>query len=258
MCCDAWALSPLPSGRPAASVALRRLAVPLRGFSSRRHGPAPNEPPKTEREEKEEKQAPEPETSQDSLSWGQRFIMLGAALRGAAFAPRLAAVAPALRFAGPGAVAVGAVVSAYEIGGWRLIAAVPSTIGLGWWASNFNESRFEENFKKGVVAQLSSEQPDLPEDLVAAVQSSALRNYETNRCRLDAETRSDGEGWRIEIMADRSSFMSSWKATSIKVMKGRATWTAPGAVLHPQTRSWDPTAPPMRWTLLWQGSGLPG
>ncbi|OLP92407.1 hypothetical protein AK812_SmicGene25782 [Symbiodinium microadriaticum] len=100
------ALSPLPSGRPAASVALRRLAVPLRGFSSRRHGPAPNEPPKTEREEKEEKQAPEPETSQDSLSWGQRFIMLGAALRGAAFAPRLAAVAPALRFAGPGAVAV--------------------------------------------------------------------------------------------------------------------------------------------------------
>lgn len=68
-------------------------------------------------------------------TFGEKFVVFGLALRGLALVPRLAPAAQALRFAGVGPMAIGAVVSLYELGGWRLMLAIPGAAGLAVSAS---------------------------------------------------------------------------------------------------------------------------
>lgn len=76
-------------------------------------------------------------------------MVFGLALRGMALMPRFAPAARLLRFAGVGPMAVGAAVSLYELGGWRLVLAVPGSVGLAMSASALTEKKLEEreNFK---------------------------------------------------------------------------------------------------------------
>lgn len=76
-------------------------------------------------------------------------MVFGLALRGAALLPRFAGSAQLLRFAGVGPLAVGAAVSLYELGGWRLVLAVPTSVGVAVSASMLTEQKLEEGTKCG-------------------------------------------------------------------------------------------------------------
>lgn len=76
-------------------------------------------------------------------------MVFGLALRGAALLPRFAGSAQLLRFAGVGPMAVGAAVSLYELGGWRLVLAVPTSVGVAVSASMLTEQKLEEGTKGG-------------------------------------------------------------------------------------------------------------
>jgi len=78
-------------------------------------------------------------------TFGEKLVVFGLALRGMALLPRFAPAAQVLRFAGVGPMAVGAAVSLYELGGWRLLLAVPGSVGLAVSASVLTEKKLEEN-----------------------------------------------------------------------------------------------------------------
>ena len=76
-------------------------------------------------------------------------MVFGLALRGLALLPRFAGSAQLLRFAGVGPMAVGAAVSLYELGGWRLVLAVPTSVGVAVSASMLTEQKLEEGDECG-------------------------------------------------------------------------------------------------------------
>ena len=82
-------------------------------------------------------------------TFGEKLVVFGLALRGAALLPRFAGSAQLLRFAGVGPMAVGAAVSLYELGGWRLVLAVPTSVGVAVSASMLTEQKLEEGTKGG-------------------------------------------------------------------------------------------------------------
>eukprot|EP00930_Biecheleria_cincta_P059122 TRINITY_DN44881_c0_g1_i1.p1 TRINITY_DN44881_c0_g1~~TRINITY_DN44881_c0_g1_i1.p1 ORF type:complete len:253 (+),score=39.15 TRINITY_DN44881_c0_g1_i1:66-824(+) len=195
---------------------------------------------------KQEKPTPTPTT------WGEKLLAVGMLLRGAAFLPRLASAAPMLRFAGVGPMALGAVVSVYEIGGWRLVLAIPGSVAVAAGASTFTESRLEEKLKQEIITELHCNCDGLPHDASEALHGACLRQYETNFAKLIVELPAQAVGkWRIEVSCQRQCFPSAWSVVTLRVLRS-AVIEGLHETLPPQTRNWRTDAPPTKWELFWE------
>lgn len=179
-------------------------------------------------------------------------MVFGLALRGMALLPRFAPAAQVLRFAGDGPMAVGAAVSLYELGGWRLLLAVPGSVGLAVSASVLTEKKLEEQLKESVQARLS-EVGCVPPELMQ-LPDAKVANFETNRCKLEAVYRRDGFTWQLEVRAERKSFPLKWEVTQIHVKKGCCAPS--GQSLPPQTRHWDPQQEVLKWSTVFSEPAL--
>lgn len=196
----------------------------------------------SEKREQETPDPPEPQT------FGEKLVVFGLGLRGLALLPRFAGSAQLLRFAGVGPMAVGAAVSLYELGGWRLVLAVPTSVGVAVSASMLTEQKLEEQLKEELLQRLS-ESSAVPEKLLLEVRSAKLLNFETNRCKLDVQARTpDGISWHLEVRAERKSFPLQWQMTQLYV---RSASAATGQTsLPPQTRHWDPQQEVLKWSTV--------
>ncbi|CAK9019487.1 unnamed protein product [Durusdinium trenchii] len=223
-----------------ASAALRSLRrIPTRGFASRRSEQ------KTKDSEGQGESAQSEEAAQpQAQTFGEKFVVFGLALRGMALLPRFAPAAQLLRVAGVGPMAVGAVVSLYELGGWPLLLAVPGTATLALSASVLVESNLEEQLRADVLQRLSDE---VPPALLEALRSAEVKSFETNRCKIEAQIRDGGVSWHLEVRAERRSFPLQWQLTNMQVRTGRPS-SQKG--LPPQTRDWKPQEEHLEWTTV--------
>ncbi|CAJ1385960.1 unnamed protein product [Effrenium voratum] len=200
---------------------------------------------KAEQAEKKEPNS-HPEQEQARTRWGERLVVLGMGLRGAALLPRLAPAANALRFAGVGPMAVGAVVSIYELGGWRLMLAVPATLGAVVSASMLTESKLEDHLKEEILKQMGEASGGWPPELLPALREAKVSHYESNRCKVQAQCGEGALTWKVEVHAERRSFPQPWQASKVQVSRGEPGATA--SALPPQTRHWEP---PLQWSVVW-------
>jgi len=187
-------------------------------------------------------------------TWGDKLFLVGAFMRVAAMLPRFAGSARFLRFAGTGPMIAGAIITVYEIGGWKLVVAIPVAIAAGAAASTASDSRFERQFKESLVAELQEGCPEVPQDVLEALVSSAGKQYETNRMRIEVQWPTNGgeaPQWRCEVLAKRSSFLQSWSPTLISVSRAVVDRQGYAGGLPPQTRNWDTRAPPVTWQPYW-------
>lgn len=94
--------------------------------------------------------------------------------------------------------------------------------------------------------------PEIPAGAMQALAEAPVREFETNRLRVEVEWHGETAGqWRLEVHACRSSALVAWQVTSLKAF--RASATSLGAGLAPQTRQWKADARgPVRWQEVWQ------
>jgi len=183
-------------------------------------------------------------------TWGDKLVLLGFTLRGAALLPQLISVSRYLRFAGVGPMLVGSVFTVYEIGGWRLLLAIPVTLSGLSCASMISDAHFEERVKVEVLQDLRKDCADIPEEVLSALQAASVKQYETNRMRLDVqilnEYASSGQ-FRVVVMGSRENMSQPWSISSIEVLRGVKEGS--GSQPPPQCRYWD--SEPLRWELMW-------
>eukprot|EP00931_Biecheleriopsis_adriatica_P102915 TRINITY_DN77818_c0_g1_i1.p1 TRINITY_DN77818_c0_g1~~TRINITY_DN77818_c0_g1_i1.p1 ORF type:complete len:270 (-),score=36.43 TRINITY_DN77818_c0_g1_i1:60-869(-) len=193
-------------------------------------------------------------------TWGAKFLLVGALLRGAAMLPRFTAAAPMLRFAGAGPLAAGAMISVYEIGGWRLVLAIPGTVALGTGASLLMECKLEDKFKDEVLRCLKASNLDIPDHVVESLREVPVCQYETNLVKFVAEVLEDAscpsKRWRIEALGHRSAFPARWSLTSLNVATSKPDIASTSFDLPPQTRNWDAQVQRPQWVHTWQMPGL--
>merc|ERR1712232_654104 len=104
---------------------------------------------------------------------------LGGSAVAASFVVRGAAAANILRFAAGGPVlAIGAAVSLYEVGGWRLLAAVPACVVAGLAAGHASDSWKEQALKEDVASRIRQACPSAPEKAVAMLLTISATEYE--------------------------------------------------------------------------------
>mmetsp|Transcript_56470 Transcript_56470/g.132452 ORF Transcript_56470/g.132452 Transcript_56470/m.132452 type:complete len:303 (-) Transcript_56470:34-942(-) len=218
-----------------------------KGSSNEKSGQADRSDVQANAREQEQKGTEQVET------WGDKLFIFGALLRVAAMLPRFAGGAQALRFAGTGPMLVGAVITVYEIGGWKLVVSIPVVIVAGFAVGNASDEQKAEDFKKNIMQELRTGCPELPEEVYPAIHAASSRQYETNKMILEVvwpQGTDSHPQWRCDALAKRSSFLGTWATTSLKVShaveSAKDTSTPP-----PQTRSWDAHAPQMTWQLHW-------
>jgi len=202
-----------------------------------------------------------PPESSGSSGRGEAIGLLGLSGLGLSMILRNPAAARALRIAGPGGMILGAIISIYEIGGWRLLLAIPVTLVSYKGAVHFSDQRLEGELKQDVVSAVSSACPQAPEELFAVLHAERGREYETNKFSLEVESarKADGPMWRLELCALRPSRFQAWSLSSLKVLRGEAAQPSlPSGASGsedpppppPQTRYWS--RPSVDWQLVWQ------
>jgi len=196
------------------------------------------------------------QSSTQRRTWGDKIVILGITMRGAAMLPRLAPAARLLRFAGTPAMVAGTVVTIYEIGGWPLLLGIPTTAAGLFAAGQVADASFGERLRTEIVQDVRAECLNIPAGAIEALQAAPLHQYETNRVRLEVlcpGESSSGQQWKIVVYGTRENMSQPWSVTTLQVSCGvvEEHSLAQGA-LPPQTRSWDRDAAPMRWKSVWQ------
>merc|ERR1711879_940341 len=141
---------------------------------------------------------------------------------------------------------VGAVVSIYELGGWRLLVSIPVLLAGTSGANYLVDASYEDRLKNEVVHDLKEGCPEMPLDMMDAVQSAHCHQYETNCIRLRAECHVSNQqevpAWRLECLATRSSSFRPWSISALRVSRANGNHRGPagGACPPPQTRYWNP------------------
>lgn len=182
-------------------------------------------------------------------TWGDKFIVAGIALRGAAMLPRFAGAASLLRFAGVGPMLLGTVVSAYELGGWKLIIAVPATCLAFAGTTMYVDTVVEQRVKDEVIRDLHTGCPNVPAAAIEALKGARLCQYETNRMRLQLEWPAENPQWRIQVLGERPLVSQPWSVTNLAVSSAKAS--IDNQRLPPQTRNWESRVQPVQWEIVW-------
>merc|ERR1719215_674220 len=135
---------------------------------------------------------------------------------------------------------LGAIVSAYEFGGWYLILGVP-VAGLAVnGASMCAENVYNESFRSDIICCLRQDCPGMPSEAVDGIHTAKVHQFETNRARLEyvwpASTKGRTPQWRIQAQGTRQSPFHSWTITSLQVSRAAVDQNVG---LPPQTRLWD-------------------
>merc|ERR1712039_1078280 len=97
-----------------------------------------------------------------------------------------------------------------------------------------------------------------PVEALEQLQCAPLRQYETNRAKLElvwADDSQNGIQWWIEVAGERQSAVHPWSITSMKVSKGVIEPEISKCGLPPQTRLWSDQAWPIQWVSVWDFSG---
>mmetsp|Transcript_1954 Transcript_1954/g.2614 ORF Transcript_1954/g.2614 Transcript_1954/m.2614 type:complete len:299 (-) Transcript_1954:276-1172(-) len=230
----------------------------VRSFA-RRSGDVENDNTKKQTEE-EKKKAEEAEASKETPSSGssgrgEAATLLGMTGFGLSMVLRNPAAARALRVAGPAGMALGVFLTVYDLGGWKLVIAVPVSILAFSCAGYFFDSKEEENIKSALVNEIRTNCVELPSDVAEALPEAQGIEYESNKWRLEK----DFEGktvrdphWRVRAKATRGSRFSPWVLSSIEVSRGTRVEVKEGeSALPPQTRNWDCTKGQLKWEVIW-------
>mmetsp|Transcript_147861 Transcript_147861/g.474671 ORF Transcript_147861/g.474671 Transcript_147861/m.474671 type:complete len:307 (-) Transcript_147861:234-1154(-) len=203
------------------------------------------------------KEEQEASTSSGSGGRGEAMALLGMTGFGLSMVLRNPATARMLRVAGPGGMALGLLLSVYDVGGWKLILAIPLAVaGYSGAGYAFDVSK-EQQLKGELAAELREACPELPADIAEVIQNAGGCECETNKFRLQTEWQAtkDGPHWRITCAATRPSRFQPWSISSIEASSGHIELASPrgDGVPPPQTRVWDSASRgPVRWQVLWQ------
>lgn len=206
---------------------------------------------------------PRPEVSAPR-TWGDKLMLAGASSMIASTVVRTASYAQFLRFAGPGPMLVGAVLSVYELGGWRLLLALPATAGAVAGVGRFAGSMREASLKDEATQELREQCPELPCEALDAIRATPAREYETNRLRLEVEWAAGASTgpdevaalafpkWQVMVEAVRDSPLAPWRLTALRASRAlRARPSFEQGQLPPQTRFWGSA---LEWQIVWQRS----
>lgn len=190
-------------------------------------------------------------TSTASDPWGHKMSSVGFFLYGASLLPRFAMASRWLRFAGAGPMLLGSVVTAYEIGGWRLILGAPALVCGSAAALGLADAKQEARLKSEIASEIRAACPSVPDEVVIALCKAEAREYETNKVKLEAECLpTDGDKrWRIEVRGERQLTSLPWSITLLKVSASEAAQTQPSGGLPPQSRHWGAVSP--QWKEVW-------
>jgi len=218
------------------------------------HGKDKQKPPEKQQEEDE---GGADAGSQDS-NRGTTVTLLGMSGFALSLFLRNPLAARALRIAGPGGMLVGAVISIYEFGGWRLLVSIPLLVAGTSGAGHLLDASYEDKLKKEIAQDLRDGCPEVPPDLMDATQSAHGCQYETNRIRLYAECnmeQQDAAPWSLECLATRPSGIQPWSVSALRVSRAGDQRRREGGdgCPPPQTRFWNPEhGGPVSWQLVWQ------
>lgn len=207
----------------------------------------------TSQKQSNEGSASKTEAAKPTRTWGDKMVILGISLRGAAMLPRFAQFAPALRFLGGGPMLVGAVVSAYEVGGWRLLLGAPSAVGAALIGGVLMDKQWEDRVKLEAMKELREGCSPLPDEAIASLHSVQAQQYETNRVRVESEWKGDDLNcphWKILLYGTRRNITQPWSVTSLQV--SRSSELGEVDSLPPQTRTWNRGVGATHWELVWQ------
>lgn len=188
-------------------------------------------------------------------TWGDKLVLIGISLRGLSMISRLAPYSRLLRFAGTGPMAIGALVTVYEVGGWRLLLGIPSTVAMVFVAGQLADGVFEERLRTEVIADLRTGCPDIPEELFCTLQQTPVHHYETNRFRLEVQLPGVAAGaphWKVFVSGARQHMSQPWSVTKLQASCGAADEHKATGIPPPQTRCWDCNTVPVQWNLIWQ------
>merc|ERR1719476_846292 len=130
-------------------------------------------------------------------------------------------------------MAFGAILSLYDLGGWRLLVALPITFAGFCGASYYSDGQNEALLKGQVEELLLAECPQLPREFTQELQGARGIEFENNKLRLNAtwevqpSVPSEPSHWRIECLATRTSKFGCWSISSLQVSTG-----GPGGESH--------------------------
>lgn len=199
------------------------------------------------------------EAEEQGSSKGQALSLLGMTGFGLSMIVRNPIAARSMGVLGPVGMLMGGLLSLYEVGGWRLILAIPTTLAGIAGAGAMADGSFEQGLREEAAASLAEGCAALPGDVVAAVrQVGRGREYETNRMSMDLEWRpADAESqrpqWRVEVLATRPSKFRPWTLSTLRAYQAEEAAQSSSAGPPPQSRYWEPNSPgPLTWKLVWQ------
>lgn len=208
--------------------------------------------------------ASEEKQQESRVHKGEAMTFIGIGAFAASMFLRNPAAARILRFAGPGGMLIGAMLSIYELGGWRLLLGLP-VAGIGIQvATGVASNRSIETLKSDAIASVSEACPDVPADALEALRKESGTEYETNRLRMEVvwhsdqslgQSVTDAPSWRFEITAERESRFRPWRILVIRTSRSIIEVESADAKPSAQTRSWSASDPPSRrWSIVWQNS----
>lgn len=152
-------------------------------------------------------------------------------------------------------MALGTVVTAYEVGGWRLLLGAPAAAGAAITASSYMEALRESQFCAAVANDLRHRCQEVPEDFIEAILGAAACQYETNKVCLDVRRQLNESGkqkeWRVEAFGSRKQLAEPWSITSVRVSLATNGNRPRAHALAPQTRQWDGHLPTV-WSVVYQ------
>lgn len=238
-----------------------------RGFASQGAAGSRGENPEDKREGKKlgdktkkdgDESAAREDAGDSAPAAGPAMTMLGASGFAASIFLQSPVAKGALRVLGPGGMLIGALMTIYELGGWRLIFSIPLLIGGGSALCNVIDGSAEQTFKEAVLREVQEGFPELPAGVEEALKTATAKEYETNRLCLQAECDVEEGGKasrsRLYVLAKRESRFQPWVATTITASRGVPKEIPAGGVGQPppQTRYWSAEGGQMEWKVVWQ------
>lgn len=188
-------------------------------------------------------------------TWGDKMVLLGLSMRGAAMLPQLAYASRVLRFAGTGPMLLGSVVTIYELGGWRLLLGIPATAASFVAVGKFADGVHAERFRTETLNEVSVACPDIPAHVVSLLPNAEVCEIETNRVRMEVQHPCDlgsAVQWRIVAYGTREKMWQPWQIVTLQVSCGVPDARYNARSLPPQTCDWDFSTAPLRWEVIWQ------
>lgn len=188
-------------------------------------------------------------------TYGDKLAALGLSLRAAALLPRLAPLSQALRFAGAGPMIAGTLVTLYEIGGWRLLLAIPTTTAACLSLEGYVDAQRESDFKADVSGILTETCPSFPKHFFEDLQSASARQYETNHICLEVSAVGEAgdQKWHAIAYGQREHACQKWVITSVSASRGKVDMKEISRGLPPaQTRTWGCSTAPFCWEIVYQ------